>query len=239
MRKQLKSLMWLRRRIILSNKSILIQVLLPFGYTYLNKKLYEVQGTLNTETKFRLLVTCLSMALFLGSGNMISTIVSEEREKNTLRTLLMSGIKAKNYIISTLVFPFAISLASALLIPKILEIDLGKQSDTYYLIVLLTAVAVMLIYLFIGMVCKTQISSQIVSLPITMIGLFIPTFSGMSDTFDTVIKYSHMGLFTNALSDLNHFKWQDQKASLIALIVWILVFASLVFVQAKRIRKIS
>ena len=96
MRKQLKSLMWLRRRIILSNKSLLIQVLLPFGYTYLNKKLYEVQGTLNTETKFRLLVTCLSMALFLGSGNMISTIVSEEREKNTLRTLLMSGIKAKN-----------------------------------------------------------------------------------------------------------------------------------------------
>lgn len=239
MRKQLKSLMWLRRRIILSNKSLLIQVLLPFGYTYLNKKLYEVQGTLNTETKFRLLVTCLSMALFLGSGNMISTIVSEEREKNTLRTLLMSGIKAKNYIISTLVFPFAISLASALFIPKILEIDLGKQSDTYYLIVLLTAVAVMLIYLFIGMVCKTQVSSQIVSLPVTMISLFIPTFSGMSDTFDTVIKYSHMGLYTNALSDLDHFKWQDQKASLIALIIWILVFALLDFVQAKRIRKIS
>lgn len=239
MRKQLKSLMWLRRRIILSNKSLLIQVLLPFGYTYLNKKLYEVQGTLNTETKFRLLVTCLSMALFLGSGNMISTIVSEEREKNTLRTLLMSGIKAKNYIISTLVFPFAISIASALFIPNILEIDLGKQSDTYYLIVLLTAVAVMLIYLFIGMVCKTQISSQIVSLPITMISLFIPTFLGMSDTFDTVIKYSHMGLFTNALSDLDHFKWQDQKASLIALIIWILVFALLDFVQAKRIRKIS
>ena len=72
------------------------------------------------------------MALFLGSGNMISTIVSEEREKNTLRTLLMSGIKAKNYIISTLVFPFAISLASGLLIPDMLEIDFGKQSDTFY-----------------------------------------------------------------------------------------------------------
>ena len=116
---------------------------------------------------------------------------------------------------------------------------MGKQSDAYYLIVLLTAVAIMLIYLLIGMVCKTQVSSQIVSLPVMMISLFIPTFSGMSDTFDTVIKYSHMGLFTNALSDLDHFKWQDQKASLIALIVWILVFASLVFVQAKRIRKIS
>lgn len=116
---------------------------------------------------------------------------------------------------------------------------MGKQSDTYYLIVLLTAVAVMLIYLFIGMVCKTQVSSQIVSLPVTMISLFIPTFSGMSDTFDTVIKYSHMGLFTNGLSDLDHFKWQDQKASLIALIIWILVFALLDFVQAKKIRKIS
>ena len=71
------------------------------------------------------------------------------------------------------------------------------------------------------------------------ISLFIPTFLGMSDTFDTVIKYSHMGLFTNALSDLDHFKWQDQKASLIALIIWILVFALLDFMQAKKIRKIS
>ena len=239
MRKQLKSLMWLRRRIILSNKSILIQVFLPFGFTYLYKKLTEIQGALNTESKVSLLVQCLSMALLFGTGNTISTIVSEEREKKTLRTLLLSGVKTKNYIISTLVFPFAISIASALFIPNILEIDLGKQSDTYYLIVLLTAVAVMLIYLFIGMVCKTQISSQIVSLPITMISLFIPTFLGMSDTFDTLIKYSHMGLFTNALSDLDHFKWQDQKASLIALIIWILVFALLDFVQAKRIRKIS
>ena len=214
MRKQLKSLMWLRRRIILSNKSLLIQVLLPFGFTYLYKKLTEIQGALNTESKVRLLVQCLSMALLFGAGNTISTI-------------------------STLVIPFAISLASALFIPKILEIDLGKQSDTYYLIVLLTAVAVMLIYLFIGMVCKTQMSSQIIGLPITMISLFIPTLLGMSDTFDTVIKYSHMGLYTNALSDFDHFKWQDQKASLIALIIWILVFALLDFVQAKKIRKIS
>ena len=230
MRKQLKSLMWLRRRIILSNKSLLIQVLLPFGFTYLYKKLTEIQGALNTESKVRLLVQCLSMALLF---------VSEEKEKKTLRTLLLSGVKTKNYIISTLVIPFAISLASALFIPKILEIDLGKQSDTYYLIVLLTAVAVMLIYLFIGMVCKTQMSSQIIGLPITMISLFIPTLLGMSDTFDTVIKYSHMGLYTNALSDFDHFKWQDQKASLIALIIWILVFALLDFVQAKKIRKIS
>ena len=239
MRKQLKSLMWLRRRIILSNKSLLIQVLLPFGFTYLYKKLTEIQGALNTESKVRLLVQCLSMALLFGAGNTISTIVSEEKEKKTLRTLLLSGVKTKNYIISTLVIPFAISRASALFIPKILEIDLGKQSDTYYLIVLLTAVAVMLIYLFIGMVCKTQMSSQIIGLPITMISLFIPTLLGMSDTFDTVIKYSHMGLYTNALSDFDHFKWQDQKASLIALIIWILVFALLDFVQAKKIRKIS
>ena len=239
MRKQLKSLMWLRRRIILSNKSLLIQVLLPFGITYIYRKLYEVRGTLNAETKFNLLVTCLSMALLFGAGNTISTIVSEEREKKTLRTLLLSGVKTKNYIISTLVFPFAISLASGLLIPDMLEIDFGKQSDTFYRAFLLTVVTVMLIFLFIGLACKSRVSAQVTGLSVTMISLFIPTFSGMSDTFDTVIKYSHMGLYTNALSDLDHFKWQDQKNSLIALIIWILVFALLDFMQAKKIRKIS
>ena len=95
MRKQLKSLMWLRRRIILSNKSILIQVFLPFGFKKKKKKLTEIQGALNTESKVRLLVQCLSMALLFGAGNTISTIVSEEKEKKTLRTLLLSGVKTK------------------------------------------------------------------------------------------------------------------------------------------------
>ena len=202
MRKQLKSLMWLRRRIILSNKSLLLQVLLPFGFPCLYKKLYEVQGTLNTETKFNILATCLSMALYLGVGNIISTIVSVEREKNTLRTLLMSGIKVKSYFISTLIFPFAISLASALLIPNILEIDLGKQSDTYYLIVLLTAVAVMLIYLFIGLVCKSRVSAQVAGMLVMMVSFFIPMLSGMSDTFGKICQGHKQNFFDKFISSL-------------------------------------
>ena len=88
MRKQLKSLMWLRRRIILSNKSLLLQVLLPFGFPCLYKKLYEVQGTLNTETKFNILATCLSMALYLGVGNILVPLCLK-KERKTLFELFL------------------------------------------------------------------------------------------------------------------------------------------------------
>lgn len=44
MSKQLWALIWLRCQIVLSNKSILLQVLVPFAFTYFYKYIMETQG---------------------------------------------------------------------------------------------------------------------------------------------------------------------------------------------------
>ena len=54
---QLKSLLWLRKRVIKSNKSIILQILLPLGLAFLYKYIYEIQGSLNNSVKANLLVT--------------------------------------------------------------------------------------------------------------------------------------------------------------------------------------
>lgn len=59
MRKRLKALIWLRGQIILSNKTILLQVILPFGFAYFYKYIYSLQGTLDNSTKQTLLVSWL------------------------------------------------------------------------------------------------------------------------------------------------------------------------------------
>lgn len=86
---QLKSLLWLRKRVIKSNKTIILQILLPLGFAFLYKHIYEIQGSLNNSMKVNLLVNCLALSLSLSVGNPISTIVSEEKEKNILRTLFL------------------------------------------------------------------------------------------------------------------------------------------------------
>ena len=53
---QLKSLLWLRKRVIKSNKTIILQILLPLGFAFLYKHIYEIQGSLNNSMKVNLLV---------------------------------------------------------------------------------------------------------------------------------------------------------------------------------------
>ena len=65
---QFKSLLWLRKRVIKSNKTIILQILLPLGFAFLYKHIYEIQGSLNNSMKVNLLVNCLALSLSLSVG---------------------------------------------------------------------------------------------------------------------------------------------------------------------------
>ena len=236
---QLKSLLWLRKRVIKSNKTIILQILLPLGFAFLYKHINEIQGTLTNSMKVNLLGLCLALSLSLSVGNPISTIVSEEKEKNILRTLFLSGVNSTNYILSVLFYPVLISLVMTTAIPRILKLNIETNYGPFLIISFGTALVIMLINLFIGLISKTQVSAQVISLPISMISMFIPMLSGISKDFDNVVKYSYMGLFTNSISQLETFKWQDQVASSLSLLAWLLLFTALTILQSKRLRKIS
>lgn len=236
---QLKSLLWLRKRVIKSNKSIILQILLPLGLAFLYKYIYEIQGSLNNSVKANLLVTCLAISLSVSVGTPISTIVSEEKEKNILRTLFLSGVNSTNYILSVLFYPVLISLVMTTAIPKILELNIETHYGPYLIVSFATSLVMMLINLFIGLISKTQVSAQVISLPVIMISMFIPMLSEISKDFDNVTKYSYMGLFTKSIGHLETFKWQDQVASSLSLLVWLLLFTALTILQSKRLRKIS
>ena len=236
---QLKSLLWLRKRVIKSNKSIILQILFPLGFAFLYKYIYEIQGSLNNSMKVTLLLNCLTLSLSLSVGNPISTFVSEEKEKNILRTLFLSGVNSTNYILSVLFYPVLISLVMTTAIPRILELNIENNYGAYLIISLATSLVMMLINLFIGLISKTQVSSQVISVPVTLISMFIPILSGISKDFDSVVKYSYMGLFTKSIGQLETFEWQDQVASSLSLLVWLLLFTSLIILQSKRLRKIS
>lgn len=106
MLKRFLALVWLRCQIILSNKSILLQVLVPFAFTYFYKYLMETQGKVNDQQALVLLMMCLPFSLALAVGSPITIILSEEKEKYNLQTLLLSGVKGSEYILSTMFLPF-------------------------------------------------------------------------------------------------------------------------------------
>ena len=124
-------------------------------------------------------------------------------------------------------------------IPRILELNIENNYSAYLIISLATSLVMMLINLFIGLISKTQVSAQVISVPVTMISMFIPMLSGISKGFDNVVKYSYMGLFTKSLHHLETFNWQDYYQSTFALVVWIVLLGFLILLQSNRMKNIK
>lgn len=89
---------------------------------------------------------CLSFSLALAVGSPITIILSEEKEKYNLQTLLLSGVKGSEYILSTMFLPFLLTFVIMGTTPLILGVTI-VHTFNYITIVLLTSLSIILFYL--------------------------------------------------------------------------------------------
>ncbi len=108
--RQFLALLWLRTQIIITNKSVLLQMVMPAGLVYLYKFMMDSQSGSKEQLGIVYLMLCIPFALVLAVGGPILTILAEEKEKNNLKTLLLSGVKGSEYLLSTLIIPLILSV---------------------------------------------------------------------------------------------------------------------------------
>ena len=111
---RLMALLWLRWEYLISNKVLLfVCVVTPFVDFAILQAIPMIHG----EMYF--LNMGLSLIYSMTAGTFTSMMISEEKEKKNLRTLILSGVTKYNYIISVISFPFIFSVLSALFMPVI------------------------------------------------------------------------------------------------------------------------
>ena len=153
---RMKALVWLRNQTIIANKNLLVQVLMPYGLLVLYKNFMN----LGEDKGLDLMFLCLSTAIAMSVGSTVSTIIAEEKEKKNLKTLLLSGVRPYEYLISVLIHPAIITILNMVLFPIIAGANLSKIYLEYGLVVMLTAMAVILINLCIAAISSTQSKAQ-------------------------------------------------------------------------------
>lgn len=237
MSKQLWALIWLRCQIVLSNKSILLQVLVPFAFTYFYKYIMETQGKVSDQQALVLLMMCLPFSLALAVGNPITVILSEEKEKYNLQTLLLSGVKGYEYILSTMFLPFLLTFVIMGATPLILGVTI-VHTFNYITIVLLTSFSIILFYLLIGLTAKSQVEAQVISLPAMILVAFLPMLSGLNKTVAKITDYSFMGLFTKFFTKWEDFSWSKSLIPNLTLLIWIFLLLTLITISIRK-KKIS
>lgn len=227
------SLIWLRVRIMTANKTILYQMAFGVVYIVLIKCMFAYDPILN-KAKVLLLLVCLPFVLSQVIGSPVLFMTAEEKEKGTLKELLLNGAVSLDYILS---ISFVLIIFSCMVLsvtPIIVNVSVIHYAS-YFFIGLLTSVVIILFYFYLGIKSKSQTSIQVLNFTAMLLSVGLPTMLQVSYA-GSLANLSFMGLETRFLLNENNFNWSQAVYSLVSVLLW---FVWLLFVNIRYLKKIS
>lgn len=181
----------------LKNKAILIQfVMFPLMAVIM-------ENTVKFEDMPEKFFVKLFSVMFVGMAPLtcISAIISEEKEKNTLRTLMMSNVKPLEYLCGIGGYVWLMCMAGT----AVFAVCGGFTGVSLVKFVTVMAAGVILSELIggvIGIFSKNQMSATSVTVPVMMIFSFLPMLSMFNDKIEKVANLTytqHLSILINGL----------------------------------------
>ena len=222
--KHISAILWKQVKDTLKNKTILIQFLMFPIMTIIMENAIEID---NMPEHF---FATLFASMFIGMAPLtaMSSIISEEKEKNTLRVLLMSNVKPLSYLAGVGIYVFVMCMIGACVI----GFASGYKGNVLLIFILIMAIGILVSILtgaVIGTMSKNQMMATSVMIPVMMIFSFIPMLSMFNDTIKKFGKVIYTQQISTMLNSVNQFEVQTEP---ILVIVITIVVAALAFVFA-------
>ena len=153
-----------------------------------------------------------------------STIIAEEKEKKSLKFLMMAGVREHEYILG---LGGALALASfvvSLVFAAIAGFS-GRELLVYLSFFMLNIVGSILIGAACGLLSRNVQASTGISTPVAMILGFLPMFAGFNDQIRDWTRWIYSVRFAEMTIDFNVAIMQPLIVTLINLLVLAIVFA--------------
>lgn len=141
----------------------------------------------------------LFAVMFVGMAPLtcMSAIIAEEKEKNTLRVLMMSNVKPWQYIISVGTYIFIMCMVGTAVFAVLGEYN-GTELAMFILSMLSGIILSEIIGAVIGIFSRNQMTATSLTIPIMMVLSFVPMLS----MFNENIKKFASIIYSQQISDL-------------------------------------
>lgn len=184
--KHIGAILWKQMKDTLKNKTILIQFLMFPVMTIIMENAVKIE---NMPEHF---FAVLFAVMFIGMAPLtsMSAIIAEEKEKNTLRVLLMSNVKPMEYLTGVGIYVWGMCMIGAVII----ACAGGYKGESLVCFILIMAVGIlvsMLIGAVVGTMSKSQMMATSVTIPVMMIFSFIPMLAMFNDNIEKVGKITY------------------------------------------------
>ena len=178
------AILWKELKDTIKNKTILIQFLMFPCMTIIMESAISIEGM--PEHFFANLFS--SMYIGMAPLTSVASIMSEEKEKNTLRVLQMSNVKAFEYLISNAIYVVSVCMVGSLVM-GLAGGYRGRDLVCFLLIMLVGHFTSMIAGATIGVASKNQMMATSLTVPIMMIFSFLPMLSMFNESIMKISKY--------------------------------------------------
>ena len=194
------AILWKQMKDTFKNKAILIQFLMFPMMTIIMENAMKID---NMPKHF---FANLFAVMYIGMAPLtsMSAIISEEKEKNTLRVLHMSNVKAPEYFAGNALYIWSLCMLGSVII----GLAGGYQGEVLIKFMLVMAVGHLISTMLgatIGAFSKNQMMATGISVPVMMVFSFLPMLSMFNETIKSVAKvfYSQqLNLLIGSVQDL-------------------------------------
>lgn len=176
------------------NPTMLVCCLMPLGFILLYKNL--MGGNFEGAEQQAAFSTMLVAWALLFTATMVSsmatvTAIAEEKEKNTLRTLMLANVSAEQIIASRGI----VTLLLIAIVDAACYLAIGQPLSglpVFLAIGVAGSIPIVLLSLILGLASRDQMSAGLLSMPILILGI-APMFAQMNEGFSKVAPYLPTG----------------------------------------------
>ena len=161
-----------------------LPILISFLYTNMLRK--NPSGT--SMSKTAVLSACVGINLVMVASFVIGMLIAEEKEKNTLRTLMLSAISPLEFLTGKACITFLVSEVNNLVVFIVIGID-KKYLVSYMIITTLVVLSMVLIGAVLGIFASNQMAMSVVGMPVIGVFWIIPLFAKMNKNFKAVAEF--------------------------------------------------
>lgn len=195
-----------KTKLMLRNWYVLIYILIPLIMVFFMPIIFKMQLESDVLPKEMLLLIG-QMGCVVNIGSVAITIpamlMAEEKEKHTLRTLMVSSIRPLEYLASSLL-PAVIStfIIQVIFIPVLVD-KINIINLLFYLFLSLIGIFISSIFgMCFGLFAKDQMTASLIPMPLTFVMMIIPMLAEKVELIGKINEYFYLSKVNQALDDL-------------------------------------
>lgn len=213
------------------NPNVLIMCMLPIMFALLYGKMMG-----NQIPKSMSLTLCLLMSLTMIGCLVAAMLIAEEKEKNTLRTLMLSPLSPIEFLTGKALVTVFLCMVTNIIIFILVKPPVINIFE-YTLIALFSTIAMVFLGALVGLLSRNQMETGIVGFPIYMILLLIPILSHINPVMQKIANLCFTYHTLEAIDKLSRGQGLSAiKFNVLVIFIWLIISLILFILACRRVK---